>query len=385
LCGLLFAAALILSWRVDINEFSTHYLYRNRLVRCYLGASVSDRCAQPFTGFSSADNLPLTALQIPPGSTQPRDARPIPIYNTSLNVVRGKELAMQTRKARSFSFTPINSGFTRGAPGKRTWDSFYAPTHQCASLMPGFKTGITLGSAVAISGAAASPNMGSYSEPALSFLMTIFDVRLGWWIGNPGRKHWRNGSPTVGFYWLLRELLGSTNDDSEFVYLSDGAHFENLAVYELVRRRCKLIVVCDASGDGGYTFGDLFNAMERCRTDFGVDIVIDNLEALRARPDPANSENRRSQSHFAVGKICYNPGVPDEDGAIIYIKPTLVGGDPCDVLAYANTNKSFPHDSTANQWFDEAHFENYRALGKSAGDAACGAIATAMRNALFKP
>jgi hypothetical protein len=382
---LLFAAALLLSWRVDINEFSTHYLYRNRLVRCYLGASVPNRSAQPFTGFSIADNLPLGALQIPVGSTDPGDARPVPIYNTSLNVVRGKELAMQARKARSFAFTTINSGFTRGIPGKRALDSFYAPTHKCASLMPGFKDGITLGSAVAISGAAASPNMGSYSEPALSFLMTIFDVRLGWWIGNPGRHHWRNGSPTVGFYWLLRELLGSTNDDSEFVYLSDGGHFENLAVYELVRRRCKLIIACDASCDSGYAFGDLFNAMERCRTDFGVDIVVDNLEAMRAQPDPANSDNHRAQSHFAVGKIRYNPDVPAEDGTIIYIKPTLVGGDPCDVLAYANTNKSFPHDSTSNQWFDEAHFENYRALGKSAGDAASISIATEIHNALFKP
>jgi hypothetical protein len=384
LCAALFCLALLLSWRVDINEFSTHYLYRNRLVRCYLGASVENRRAQPFTGFSATDNLALGALQIPLGSISPEDARPIPIYNTSLNVVRGRELAMQTRKARSFAFTPIQSGFTRAVPDKRVWEPFYGPTHQCASKMPGFKDGITLGSVVAISGAAASPNMGSYSEPALAFLMTIFDVRLGWWIGNPGLHHWRNGSPKIGFYWLLRELFGSTNDESEFVYLSDGGHFENLGIYELVRRRCKLIVACDASCDSDYAFGDLHNAMERCRTDFGVEIVINNLSAMRPQPDPANGDALRAQEHFAVGKIHYNPDVPAEDGTIVYIKPGLVTGDPSDVLAYVGKNKAFPHDSTANQWFDEAHFENYRALGEAAGEDACAAIATNIRSLLYK-
>ena len=229
---LLFVAAVVLSWRVDINEFSIHYLYRNRLIRCYLGASVRDRRAQPFTGFSEADNFPLSSLKIPDNSEERKDARPIPIVNTSLNVVRGKELALQTRKARSFAFTPLYGGFTRQHPEERAWESFFGPTEQAGCLLPGYENGITLGTSIAISGAAASPNMGSYSEPPLAFLMTLFDVRLGWWIGNPAHKKWKHGSPAIGFYWLVAELLGSTTDDSNYVYLSDGGHFENLAVYE---------------------------------------------------------------------------------------------------------------------------------------------------------
>lgn len=381
-CVLFFVAAVALSWRVDINEFSIHYLYRNRLVRCYLGASVPERNAQPFTGFSEADNFPLGTLKIPPGSNDPKDARPLPILNTSLNVVRGKELAMQTRKARSFAFTPLFGGFTRQLTGKREWEAIYGPTEKLACKLPGFKDGVTLGTAVAISGAAASPNMGSYSEPALAFLMTLFDVRLGWWVGNPGGKRWENGSPRVGFYWLLRELLGATNDDSQFVYLSDGGHFENLAVYELVRRRCKLIVAGDASCDSAYTFGDLHNAIERCRTDFGVEIVMDGMSALRPATTSDDPEAKRSEAHFAVGKIRYNSDSPDEEGTIIYLKPALVEGDPDDVLAYAMTNKNFPHDTTANQWFDEGHFENYRALGRAAGDAASEEIAAEIQRSL---
>src|SRR5208282_6695369 len=119
---------VVLSWRVDINEFSIHYLYRNRLVRCYLGASVPDRRAQPFTGFSESDNFPLASLQIPEASDNPKDARPLPVVNTSLNVVRGKELALQSRKARSFALTPLYGGFTRPIAGTMSGESVFAPT-----------------------------------------------------------------------------------------------------------------------------------------------------------------------------------------------------------------------------------------------------------------
>jgi Patatin-like phospholipase len=381
-CVLMFAAAVLFSWRVDINEFSIHYLYRNRLVRCYLGASVIGRNAQPFTGFSDGDNFPLSSLSIPAGSENPKDARPIPIVNTSLNVVRGKELALQTRKARSFAFTPLYGGFTRQKTDRKTWDSFFGPTQKSGSLLPGYKDGVTLGTTMAISGAAASPNMGSYSEAPLAFLMTLFDVRLGWWMGNPAGKKWKRGSPAIGFYWLLRELLGSTNDDSDYIYLSDGGHFENLAIYELIRRRCKLIVACDASCDPAREFGDLHNAIERCRTDFGVEIVLDDLSPLRQEKDLIDPTVMRSKAHFATGKIRYNPNSAENDGTIIYIKPSLACGDPDDVLAYAGINPCFPNDTTANQWFDETHFENYRALGQAAGTASAAAIGAAVNRLL---
>jgi predicted acylesterase/phospholipase RssA len=369
-CLALFGAAFILSWRININEFSIHHAYRNRLVRCYLGASVPDRNAQPFTGFCDADDLPLGKLRIPANSKEEKDARPLPILNTSLNVVRGKELALQTRKARSFAFTPLYAGFTREEIGGTEWQSAYALSKDSGAKQPGCDNGISLGTAVAISGAAASPNMGSYSQPALAFLMTLFDVRLGWWIANPAnRRNWPVGGPRVGFFWLLRELLGSTNDDSGFVYLSDGGHFENLAVYELVRRGCKLIVVGDASCDTDSSFGDLYNAIERCRTDLGVEIEVD-LSTLKRQGELA-------QNHFAVGNIRYSNS-PSDDGVIIYLKPALVGSDPAEVLGYKAVNPYFPDDSTANQWFDEAHFESYRALGRITGVAAEATIRQAV-------
>ena len=348
--------ALLVSWRVDINAFSTHLLYRNRLVRCYLGASVPDRQGQPFTGFSAEDDLPLSSLQIPlSNSGSELKARPVVLLNASVNVTRGNEIGLQTRKARSFILTPAHSGYTRPLPGSLEQQSLFSETALAGVEKPGTEKGLSLGTAMAISGAAASPNMGSYSEPALAFLMTLFDVRLGWWLGNPGKEKWVRGSPDLGFLCLLRELFGAATDESKYVYLSDGGHFENLAVYELVRRRCKLIVACDASCDSGYTFADLYNAMERCRVDFGVEITRVTRHLV-----PQNGHVSR---HFDLCRIRYTPGKESDDGVLLYLKPALKADDPEDLLGYARVNQSFPHDSTADQWFDEERFENYRNLG----------------------
>jgi predicted acylesterase/phospholipase RssA len=374
-CFAFLAATLLLSWRVDVNEFSIHHLYRNRLVRCYLGASVPGRNAQPFTGFSDTDDVPLAALQIPDDAQDGVDDRPLPILNTSLNVVRGKELALQTRKARSFALTPLYAGFTRPIAGSMSGESVFAPTRTAAADRIDSKFGLRLGTAMAISGAAASPNMGSYSAPDLAFLMTLFDVRLGWWMSNPKGKFWRHGSPYIGFYWLLRELLGATDDDSQYVYLSDGGHFENLAMYELVRRRCKVIIACDASCDAAYGCSDLHNAMERCRVDFGVEIEMKADEIGKILPD---GKPPRATAHYAVGAIHYVPGDPASDGVLIYLKPALVKDDAADLLGYAATNSEFPHDTTANQFFDESHFENYRAMGEATGRTARAAIEQAL-------
>jgi hypothetical protein len=375
--GLSLLGAGILSWRVDINQFSVHNMYRNRLVRCYLGAALRERHEQPFTGFSDADDLPLAKLAIPEKPTSEKHGRPLPILNTSLNVVRGKELALQTRKARAFALCPTYSGYTRPMAGESDLQSIYGFTSEAESDQRNTSSGISLGTAMAISGAAASPNMGFHSQPSLSFLMTVFDVRLGWWLGNPNKEQpWKRGSPRFGFACLLKELLGATSDESEYIYLSDGGHFENLGIYELVRRGCRLIIASDASCDEAYGFGDLRNAVERCRMDFGVEIEIDT----GVLKPPAGT--KRSIEHYVVGQIHYHPGDTARDGTLIYLKPAIVEKDPVDVIGYSSTNPHFPHDTTANQWFDEAHFENYRALGEESGRRASETIAAQVSRTL---
>ena len=194
----------------------------------------------------------------------------------------------------------------------------------------------------------------------MAFLMTIFNVRLGIWLGNP-RHHesWAKPGPAAGLAYLLFELFGMTNDQRRFVNLSDGGHFENLGLYELIRRRCRYIIVGDGGNDINMQFGELGNVIEKCRTDFGIEIEID-VGNLRGQPDKTYSGQ-----HCAVGKIRYDKlDSEQKPGILLYIKSTLTGDEPTDVMSYAAQNKEFPNQSTADQWFDESQFESYRALGE---------------------
>jgi hypothetical protein len=226
--------------------------------------------------------------------------------------------------------------------------------------------------AVALSGAAASPNMGTHSSPPLNFLMTMFNVRLGRWCPNPRKSAWTHSSPGIGLFSLIAELFGMTNADANYVYLSDGGHFENLGIYELVRRRCRLIVAVDVASDKELAFEDLGNAIRKCATDLHVSIEVDV-----SKMDLVKGTNLCGGS-CAVGTIRYSHVDSDGlDGTLLYIKPAIVGSENADVLNYRKANPDYPHQSTADQWFDEAQFESYRALGYHITKAALGAAAAA--------
>lgn len=379
LFALLGGGALGLSARVDINEFSMHLFYRNRLIRAFLGASNRRRRAFPFTGFDPADDLPLAHLAPGrPGAAEGENAEgfdgPYPLLNIALNLVAGTELAWQERKATSFVFAPLYSGFdVRAAPDGepdprgRLADSGFRPTAGYVQT----SDGITLGTAMAISGAAASPSMGAGTTPSMAFLLTVFNVRLGWWLGNPRHEGtWSAMGPRVGLAALLSELFGFTGQDSRYVYLSDGGHFDNLALYELIRRRCRFIVLSDAGADPETTFEDLGNAIRKCCTDFGVEV---DLDLTRFRRD---GETGFSPWHCAVGTIRYDKVDPEaEPGVLIYVKASLNGDEPPDVLNYAAENPDFPHESTGDQWFGESQFESYRKLGEHVALTVFGAAA----------
>jgi hypothetical protein len=350
--------AFWLSFWFDVNEFSLNNFYRGRLVRCYLGATNKKRRPNPFTGFDPADER-WTLSEFKKNGSPPKYEGPFPVFNATLNLVHGDELAWQERRGASFTFTPDLCGYETPwhAPanpqpfakleflGYRETDDYAYP-----------KPGMHLGTPMSISGAALSPNMGFYTRAATGFLMTIFNARLGWWLGNPRHKTTRHrAGPTQGLAYLTKELLGLTNDHAGFVYVSDGGHFENLAIYELVRRRCRFIVACDAEEDAKFAFNGLGNAIRKCREDFGVEI---DLRVDLIKPETANLLSR---SHCVVGTIQY----PDQVGLgyLVYLKTSLVGDEPEDVLQYHVAHQDFPHQSTADQWFTESQFESYRRLG----------------------
>ena len=320
---------------VDVNEFSMHAMYRNRLVRCYLGASNRKRNQHPFTGLDRTDDLPLQSILSGTDEEGRPYSGPFPIFNTTLNISSTERLDWQQRKARPFSFSPAAFGFAENN----------VPLKDQAPL--------TVGSVMAMSGAAVSSNMGYHTSTVISFLITLFNVRLGQWFFNPRKLKSGDKSPNLSLFYLFFELFGLTKETSRYVYLSDGGHFENLGLYELVRRKCDLIIVSDGGADGGYTFADLGNAIEKCRVDLGVKIELLDVEKMK----PGDSGFSKKQ--FIKGKIRYKK----KTGRLIYMKASLSGHEPTDVLAYKAKHKDFPHQSTGDQWFDEAQFEAYRALG----------------------
>ena len=174
----------------------------------------------------------------------------------------------------------------------------------------------------------------------------------------------------------MHELTGRTMEDTKEVYLSDGGHFDNLGIYELVRRRCRLIVACDASADPSYSCTDLARVVEKCRVDFAAEIDIDVGELRPAAPlFQGDGALRVSKSTFSSGTILYPDG---RKGRLILIKPCLNTSLTQDVLAYARSFARFPHQSTLDQFFDETQFESYRALGFACASAAVAAVALAI-------
>jgi hypothetical protein len=490
--GILAMFSWILSTFVGVNKFSMHALYRNRLIRAYLGASRYTRNPHPFTGFDEKDNLAMhqlrpellwpssvrdskqlidtmreastngtagleghllqrrilaqhlwsrfyrktrlqignrvTAgmidavvqnlnvliadertrfedvpnLQLPPGfwATTKRDDQvkypvvmrnravldycfdgiiekmprpasertdagearrpPVHVVNIALNLVAGEKLAWQQRKAESFTCSPYHSG---------SMYLGYRPSHEY-----GGPEGISAGTAVTISGAAASPNMGYHSSPALAFLLTLFNIRLGWWLGNPGpvgQKVYRMSHPGSNLAPMIAEATGRTNDSYDWVYLSDGGHFENLGLYEMVLRRCHYIVLSDAGADPQFAFEDLGNAIRKIRTDLGVPIDIEHMFMF---PRTAGGQEKEGR-YVATASIRYTAvdGATAKNGTLIYIKPGVYKDRyfPRDVYNYAQACTDFPHEGTGDQFFSESQFESYRALGRHAVNEIC--------------
>ncbi|HWM70927.1 MAG TPA: hypothetical protein VNO35_30430, partial [Steroidobacteraceae bacterium] len=355
LAGLLLLAVLA-SRIVNVNRFSLHGMYRNRLVRAYLGASncavdgVEQRTPDPFTGFALNDNFPLHKLCSPPdppaSDEQPAQPpapgvypqgvieAPLSIINTTLNLVNGNKLAWQQRKAESFSMSPLFCG---------SWLEGYRKSSEYGG--PG---GLTVGTAVTISGAAASPNMGYSSSPVLGFLMAMFNVRLGAWLGNTnchGNDTYTHPGPRQAIEPLFAEMFGLTNSERGYVNLSDGGHFDNLGLYEVVLRRCRYVLVSDAGQDGSFSFEDLGNSIRKIRIDFGINIDFEKIQILPNTPE-------KDGLCCATARIRYSDvdDTPAEhDGLLIYIKPTLRGRGtqmPYDIYSYSRGSEAFPHEPT---------------------------------------
>lgn len=332
--------AFLVGLVTDANGLSLHGFYRDRLARAFVMRGNSS----PTGNFDSASRLLLSDL------TPERSGAPYPLLNATLNVSGGLESALRFRRGSSFIFSPQFLGSQ--ATG-------YVATKDMEAADPE----LTLASATAISAAAAGPSMGSFTSGSLSPLFALLNLRLGYWLRHPQRatSNWlRLRKP--GNRHILREALGLIDDRGAFVNVSDGGHFENLGAYELIRRKCRLIVVIDSEEDRLGQLKGLTTLMRLARIDFGAMITADLRAFAPGKADEAARPWLLATIHYGV-----LPDGTDEVGYLLYIKANMVAGAPPYVDAYRAQSPDFPHESTADQFFNEVQFECYRALGYHLG------------------
>lgn len=349
----LLAWVIGLGWSADPNVISLHNFYKSRLVRAYLGASNPERRSEEITDSARGDDVRLSALW------NHVVGAPHHLISTTLNLVGGRDLGTAQRSASHFVLSKYICGSAR--TGYRPTEDYMGGT-------------LTLGAAAAISGAAVSPSMGSATpSAAVALLLALFNVRLGFWAPTPNKKRWNEAQARLWPFYLLRESLSQTNELGTYCYLTDGGHFDNTALYALVERGCQYILVADDGADPRATFNDIGQAVRRCRIDFGAE--ISGLDWATFAGSAKKGGDGLGGAHFVTGTVTYNDdhllmlGIPRAElaarrsGAIVWVKPVVTKSDTMDIHQYRRAHPEFPQQSTADQAYDEAQFESYRALG----------------------
>jgi len=340
---------LFIGLYININFVTIHGYYRDRLMELFMPDFNRATINKPAHAARQANLCLLKDIC----DYEAEAVGPYHLLNTNIVLPGSKITKFKGRGGDNFILSPLYCGSS--ATGWRVTEQFNNGR-------------MTLASAMAISGAAVNPSTGSNGEGVtrnyfLSMLMSLLNLRLGYWVENPSIAIGKlKLQPNLWFPGLRDGLLAHRlNEKSSYIELSDGGHFENLAVYELVRRKLGVIVICDGAADKDYTFNDFTNLVEKIRLDFGAVVDI-NLDALipvvgdshpYALPELANKG-------FAVGNITYNDG---SSGHLVYMKTTLIADLPADIYGYKMKHDDYPDESTGDQMFDEKQFEAYRELG----------------------
>jgi hypothetical protein len=352
-----FVLAIVTGCVVDLNLTTIPRFYRDRLMEAFL-PDVDQALHNNTAPARQADSATLSSM-----CDHDRPVGPYHIINTNLVLTKSNERTYRMRGGDSFILSPLYCG--SNATGWQPTEDYMGDE-------------LTVPTAMAISGAAANPwtasgGSGVTRNPLLGMLMALMNLRLGFWVPNPSddcrrgrfRRSSRKSFRANHFEPGLKEVLGvSLRERSPVCLLSDGGHFENLGLYELIRRRLRLIVLCDGTADPGYAFSDLQNALARIGADFGARIEFDKKTTLQRFMPSIDAiypkDVRLSESAYAIAQIIYADG---RTGHLVYLTTALCKGLRLKLLGYKGAHRDFPDQSTADQFFDEEQFEAYRELG----------------------
>jgi hypothetical protein len=356
------AFASFVGYFVDLNETTLHRFYRDRLMEAFmpdLGAKdVPEKRAKEADAGRLRDMCK---------STEPKAPYHLICAHLVLTRINKKGVdpewvdRWRIRGGDSFLFSPRYCGGNAIGWHKTAANKAFSE--------------LSLPTAMAASGAAVNPDgassgVGPQRNMLFAILMALLNIRLGIWLPNPTRYGEQEHAPNH-FNAGLAGVLDWTSQKGRFLEITDGGNFENLGVYELLRRGVRVIVVCDATADPKSAFEDLQNLLSRAEADFGVTITFTPPPLAPLMPSKADSARfplgvAFAEEPFVVGEICYPGG--SSRGKLYYIKPAIIAGLRLHVLGFKGGSPAFPNDSTVDQFFDEARFEAYRELGFACAD-----------------
>ena len=352
-----FILALLLSFVANINYVGLHRFYRDRLMEAFMPADSTVKAGR--SKYSPiADRLLVTDLLRDPETSELAPV-PYPLINTNVIMVNDHDRKVAVRGGDNFIISPLFVGSS--VTGWRRSKDYIDDAGP-----------LTLASSIAASGAAATASAGYIGtgitmNPIVAAAMSFLNIRLGLWMLNPAkRRWWMSAVPTFIHPGLCSVVFSLHRRSSRFVELTDGGHFENLGLYELVRRRLSIILVVDGEADPSISLSSLVSATRRIEQDFKATLVFEKAEGkgperlmmYEERGYPSGL--RYSQSPFLVATIKYDDGTC---GTLIYVKSTLIRGMDFTTAGYLATNPTFPHQSTIDQFFDQDQFDAYRYLG----------------------
>lgn len=374
------------SWAF-VNLSSYAAFYGSRLRRAYLGASnrrrqKEQRGAKGRYDDLLDDNCPGDDIEVSDRGYYADDVlAPLHLINVTVNDTASgsSNLTTQDRQGKPLVVSPAGifvAGRTAGEIGKCIPFPNSAAASQAQQL--------PLSAWVGISGAAFSTGAGRFGSMGLSLLAGLTNLRTGYW-WEEKNEDYKFPRDTVQAY-LWREFLGRfRGTDEKRWYLSDGGHFENLGVFELLRRRINFIIAADCGADPGYKFGDLIGLIRLARIELETEVDFleeDQLDAvlgphtqlrrlfstLTDLSKPRGERDRRTGPYAALAQL-YQADAKDQPwGTLLLIKPRICGAEMADLLAYQRENPKFPQQPTSDQFFDEAQWESYYRLGELIGE-----------------
>lgn len=351
-----------------VNLSSLQTFYTAKLIRAYLGATNLRRATQSASEDSLYVSEPIKgddfSLDILRGSLAPFHIINVTVSQTTSAMksddgfVENNSIVLRDRKGRPLAVTP----YANYLEGRKHRES----------------EKLKMGQWLGISGAAFSTALGRKTTLGLSLLMGLANIRLGYWwhSKSTGDDSFKNIIRNNAYTYLYHELFASFHGSQrDYLYLTDGGHYENTGIYELLRteRNVKFILACDNGADPDYHFEDLANLIRLAKADLHIKIEVHenfantpNLEKVFGGVHQfcraADLGNNSPQPLALLLKATHLKGASAETW-IVLIKPQYWNGLPVDIWNYSKFSGDFPQETTTDQFFDEAQWESYRALG----------------------